>query len=117
MRKLVAVLPIVLLSFNCQKKAASDSDTPSSSGPYFTKVKSIIQSNCISCHDPAGSWQGRPTDLSSDDKIVQAAAAIKAAVADPVTPTNQRMPQGGQLSQEDINTIVSWFNKGGKSTD
>lgn len=114
MKMIFILITLVFVLEGCSN--SKQADTPSA-GPYFPKVKTIVQLNCLTCHDPSGSWQGRPTDLSSDDKIVQLAASIKAAVADPVTITNHRMPQGGQLSQADINTIVNWFNKGGKATD
>jgi hypothetical protein len=46
--------------------------------------------------------------------------SIKASVADPATPGplgNRRMPENGELTQEEIAVIVAWFDKGGKSTD
>lgn len=92
-------------------------DTPVTTNVYFPKVKTIIQANCLQCHDPGGDWRGRPTDLSKDEMIVQAAGSIKMAVADPPTVTNRHMPQGGQLAQTDIDIIVAWYNKGGKATD
>jgi uncharacterized membrane protein len=98
--------------FSCTKKTADESI---GDGPYFPQVQQIIQANCITCHTQGG--QGMPTILTSDDDIVNSAAHIKAAVADPISPTNKRMPQGGQLSQKDINIIVAWFNKGGRKTD
>ena len=100
---------------SCTKK--SDSTTPTSSGPYFPKVKTIVQGNCLSCHSSSGSWAGKPTAFDTDSSIDAQYSVIKAAVADPVTPVNQRMPQGGSLSTADINTIVSWYGKGGKTTD
>jgi len=39
------------------------------------------------------------------------------AVADPVSFLNKRMPKGSELSSIDIEIIVKWHNKGGKSTD
>jgi uncharacterized membrane protein len=84
---------------------------------YFPKVKSIISQNCLSCHSKFGTWQGRPTALDTDIEIEQVSTSIKASVADPISPRNKRMPQGGQLSQSDINIIVKWFSKGGKVSD
>ena len=84
---------------------------------YFPKVKTIIANNCLSCHISTGTWAGRPTKFDTDLDITTAYSAIKRAVADPVTITNKRMPQGGTLSASDIDIIVKWFNKGGKATD
>lgn len=84
---------------------------------YFPTVKKIIQNQCLSCHSTTGSWQGRPVALDSDNDIVAKASFIKASVADPVSVTNKRMPLGSTLSNEEIDIIVKWFNKGGKASD
>lgn len=86
---------------------------------YFPQVKSIISSNCMSCHNSTAGleWTGRPTKFDTDTDITTNYAAIKASVNDPVSPTNRRMPQTGTLSASDIDIIVKWYNKGGKSTD
>ncbi len=112
MRTVVAFVCIVTL-YSCSKK---DADT-ATDGMYFPQVKKIIQNNCMSCHNSAGSWQGRPTQFDTDEDITRSYASIKAAVADPETFVNKRMPQGGSLSQADIDIIVKWFEKGGKTTD
>jgi len=113
--KLVSVLCLTaeLLLLNACKK--SEAVTPTDA--YFPAVKAIISTNCLSCHSSSGSWTGRPVAFDTDSQIVNLAGAIKAAVADPISPTNKRMPQGGSLSDSDINTIVNWYAKGGKATD
>jgi len=98
--------------------ACDKTDAPGpSSDKYFPEVKSIIQANCMSCHSSAGTWQGRPTAFDTDSAIALQFMAIKAAVADPISPVNRRMPQEGMLSAHDIEVIVKWFDKGGKITD
>ena len=84
---------------------------------YFPMVKDIIQNNCLACHSSTGTWAGRPVAFDSDSAISEQYAAIKAAVADPISVVNKRMPQGGTLPQSDIDIIVKWFVKGGKVTD
>ena len=81
----------------------------------FPKVKIIVRSNCtVSCHAPSMGFNiGLPVVLENDTDIVYHASGIKAAVADPVTPTNHRMPQGGNLSASDIDIIKKWFEGGG----
>ncbi len=115
-RNLLAVAIIVLTTaaLSCNKKSDSSN---TGTGAYFPKVRTIIQNNCASCHLSTGTWAGRPTALDNDSEIIAAAASIKAAVADPATPLNRRMPEGSSLSTADVNTIVSWYNKGGKITD
>ena len=98
---------------SCSKQ----SDMTPAPDKYFPLVKNIIQNNCLSCHSSTGTWQGRPVAFDSDTAIAELSASIKAAVADPISPTNRRMPQGGSLSANDIDIIVKWFNKGGKITD
>jgi uncharacterized membrane protein len=112
--KLIAVGLFALLIISCRN---SQEPTPSNSGPYFAKVKTIISNNCLSCHLSSGSWTGRPAAFDTDAQIVTSAQAIKASVADPITMTNKRMPQSGVLSQTDIDTIVAWYKAGGLATN
>lgn len=109
---LVCALSAGLLS--CQH---DDGVQPPVAEVYFPKVKAIIQANCMSCHSSSGSWEGRPVAFDTDEQITAAYTSIKAAVADPETITNKRMPKGSTLSQSDINTIIQWYQKGGKTTD
>jgi uncharacterized membrane protein len=85
------------------------------SGLLFPKVKAIIQANCLGCHSPGG--QGMPVVLTTDDDIVQLAVAIKHATVDPVSPQNRRMPPTGELSDENKNTIATWYAGGGTTTN
>lgn len=78
---------------------------------YFPQVKTIIQNNCISCHYQGG--QGMPIILTADSDILNRAASIKAATCDLPTPSNKRMPLGGELSDADKATITNWLEKGG----
>jgi uncharacterized membrane protein len=110
---LVAVAPTAIIA-SCSSGGSLVDPGP---GPYFGQVKSIIATNCVSCHSSSGPWTGRPTKFDSDADILLDAAAIKAAVADPVSVTNGRMPQGGRLSDHDIAVIVRWFQAGGRSSD
>ncbi len=108
---LTGILAIFTIS-SCKKE-----NNQAASANYFPKVRAIISNNCLTCHSSSGSWAGRPTKFDSDSDITSNYIAIKRAVADPVTITNKRMPQGGTLSASDIEIIVQWFNKGGKVTD
>jgi uncharacterized membrane protein len=106
----------------CKKKTTTQTPTPvtppPSKGPYFPAVKTIIQNNCLSCHSSTGTWAGRPTAFDSDSVIAAQNGLIKTAIVGPWSVGGiQRMPQGGSLSQTQINTIVNWVNAGGKTTD
>ena len=111
---LITAIIIFLVFFSCKKENVAPTKE---SNLYFPRVKTIIQNNCISCHSSSGTWAGRPVSFDSDSSISMQYANIKAAVADPVTFINKRMPQGGTLSQDDIDIIISWYNKGGKTSD
>ena len=115
MKWLVFVGVIVISAIiSCSK---TDNSIQPGSDKYFPTVKTIISNNCLTCHNSSGTWAGRPTKFDTDSDISSLYIAIKKAVADPVSPTNKRMPQGGSLSANDIDVIVKWFNKGGKVTD
>ena len=105
---------VISAIISCSK---TDNSIQPGSDKYFPTVKTIISNNCLTCHNSSGTWAGRPTKFDTDSDISSLYIAIKKAVADPVSPTNKRMPQGGSLSANDIDIIVKWFNKGGKVTD
>jgi len=81
----------------------------------FPKVKAIIQANCLGCHSPGG--EGMPVILTTDENIVTLAEAIKKATVDPVSPMNRRMPPTGDLSDDDKNIIVQWYEGGGTASN
>ena len=114
MRNIIYLFSLALVIVGFASCSKSSDTPPVTQGPYFPQVRTIIQNNCISCHSPGGA--GMPVLLHTDTLIVQSAASIKAAVNDPVTPVNHRMPQGGTLPAADIATIVNWYNAGGVST-
>ncbi|MBA3828923.1 MAG: hypothetical protein H0X33_08300 [Taibaiella sp.] len=110
----IVIIGGILGSYSCSKNS---SPSVPADQKYFPQVKTILQNNCMSCHNSAGSWEGRPTAFDDDSEIVAAHASIKAAITDPVTPTNRRMPQIGQLSASDIDIMVKWDAKGGGVND
>ena len=114
--RLFLTLTACVVAISCCKKE-SNTGGSTDSGPYFAKVKTIIQANCLSCHSSSGTWQGKPVAFDNDSSITAQSASIKAVVNDPVTVANRRMPEGSTLSASDIATIVNWYNKGGRTTD
>lgn len=73
---------------------------------YTADVSPIIQSRCAisGCHD-AGSING-PGELTSFDKIKNAAVQIKSAVV------SRYMPQGATLTTAEIKKITCWVDSG-----
>ena len=118
-RRCLFMLAGILLAiiFSCKKENVVLQ--PPTTDRYFSKVKLIIQNHCtISCHDPSHRfYQGMPVILETESDLVQRAPGIKASIADPITLTNKRMPSGSVLSFSDIDAIVKWNAKGGKTTD
>ena len=110
----LSFLLVLALISSCNKSSSSSAST---NGKYFPTVKAIIQNNCLSCHSSTGSWSGRPTSFDTDSSIAADYSIIKQSVAGPFTFTIHQMPQGGSLSTSDINTIIAWYDKGGKTTD
>lgn len=84
---------------------------------YYPAVKTIIAEKCLSCHASNGTWSGRPIKLDTDQDISSQSEAIKKSVADPVSPINRRMPQEDSLTEQQIQTIVNWYQKGGQATN
>ena len=116
--KKIILFSTLLFFFICScTKESAPVNVPAVSEKLFPKVKTIVTTSCtVTCHAPSmGFNTGLPVILENDTDIVYHAAAIKASVADPVTPTNHRMPQGGSLSAADIDIIVRWAAAGGTS--
>lgn len=83
-----------------------------SAGPLFTAVRTLIQNNCVSCHNATTANGG--TNLSTDCNIVSAKDRINVrAVQGTPTP----MPTSGLLPAADRQAITNWINAGGRVTD
>jgi len=100
---------------HAQVSFASSSDDAALT--YSADVASIIQENCTVCHRDGGI---APFALVTYQDARQYARRIKDAVASRVMPPYyydsdigiQDLKEDWRLSQEDINTIVSWVDEG-----
>ncbi|MPT31243.1 MAG: cytochrome c [Chryseobacterium sp.] len=107
MKLFVPVLGFFML-MSCDTKTYEDisDNTPITETVTYNKnVKTIIDNNCVVCHSPTGSNPYFPlTDhtavKNSIDNILD---RIQRANGDPL-----KMPQGGTLSQDNINMIIKW---------
>lgn len=104
MRKIVAVAGICLSLIACNKEKDSGKLTPACDGSnptYNSAIKSILDSRCgsASCHPNYTSYEGLSGILQSGD--------FKREVL-----TNQAMPEGSSLTQEQINKIQCWVDNG-----
>lgn len=121
MRKTIAILILITAISSC-----SDSDTfediednggtvappPSvTDATYSDNVKTIIDGNCVSCHSSGGAASFRPLTTFAE---------VKAAVEDrglldriqKQTGQSGIMPQGGRMSQSNIDLVVKWSTDG-----
>ncbi len=81
-------------------------------GPLFTAVKSLVQTNCVSCHNATNASGG--VNLSTDCAIVSAKDRINARA---VQGTPSPMPTSGLLPATERQKITNWINAGGRLTD
>lgn len=78
---------------------------------YTKNVKSIIDANCISCHQNGRSAAFRPLTTYAEVK----AAVENAGLLNRIQLQNGQqgiMPQGGRMSQTNIDLIVKWNTDG-----
>lgn len=83
-----------------------------SEGPKFTAVKSLIQANCVTCHNATNASGG--VNLSTDCSIVSAKDRIKARAVDG---NPSPMPSSGLLPAAERQKITDWINAGGRVID
>ena len=96
-----------LLFFACENHVQEDELTeveeficdPNTS--FTNSIKPIIDAKCVSCHGGSQS-----PNLSTYNRVKNNANSIKAEV------TSRRMPQGGFLSNEQIELISCWIDSG-----
>ncbi len=81
-------------------------------GPLFTAVRTLLDNNCVSCHNAGNSNGGM--NWAVDCNVVANKDRIKARAVDN-NPSS--MPPGAPLSQADKNKITNWINAGGRFTD
>jgi len=90
----------VLLPMSCNK--ASGKLTPKCDGTtptYTSTVKTIIDDNCISCHSAYSSYSGL-NSITSNGQFEKHVL------------TKQDMPDGGSLSQDQLNKLQCWVENG-----
>lgn len=81
-------------------------------GPKFAAVRTLIQAQCVSCHNATTANGG--VNLSTDCSIVSAKDRIKARAVDGIP---SPMPSGGLLPASERQKITDWINAGGRVID
>ncbi|WP_316633865.1 cytochrome c [uncultured Flavobacterium sp.] len=84
---------------------------PTAAITYTKTVKSIIDGNCISCHSSSGSASFRPLTTYAQVKTAIETAGLLTRIQ---LQNGQQglMPQGGRMSQANIDLIVKWNTDG-----
>ncbi|WP_281233863.1 cytochrome c [Flavobacterium gelatinilyticum] len=84
---------------------------PATAVTYTKNVKSIIDANCIGCHQSGRSAGFRPLTTYAEVKAAVENANLLGRIQ---LQTGQQgiMPQGGRMSQTNIDLIVKWNTDG-----
>lgn len=104
MKKIFAISVLLLSLWACKKEKDEGKLTPVCDGSnptYDNTIKSILDSRCgsTSCHPNYTSYEGLSDILQNGE--------FRREVL-----TNQSMPQGSSLTQEQINKIQCWVDNG-----
>lgn len=86
--------------------------TSAAAGPLFTAVRSLLNTNCVSCHNNSIANGGM--NWTVDCNIVINKDRVKARAVDN-NPSS--MPPTGPLAQADKDKITAWINAGGRFSD
>lgn len=86
--------------------------TNAAAGPLFSAVRSLMQLNCVSCHNASNANGGMNWEI--DCNIVANKDRIKARAVDG---SPSPMPPSGLLPQSERDKITNWINAGGRYTD
>lgn len=113
--KIVPLACMLFLFLGCTNDSESDlvDDNVPGTTTYTNSIKSIMDTNCISCHGntPSG---GAPMSLTTYQNVKD--AVISRGLIDRVSRAqgaSGMMPLGGtRLSQSSIDQIVDWKNNG-----
>lgn len=84
---------------------------PVTTTSYSKNIKSIIDGNCISCHSSGRSAAFRPLTTFAEVKAAVENAGLLNRIQ---LQSGQQglMPQGGRMSQANIDLIVKWNTEG-----
>lgn len=105
MKKILYLLSSAAVFIACDSRTYEEiSDNTPITVPvkYNSDVKTIVDNNCIGCHS-AGSFKPFTTYADVKNNIDGILDRIQRPNGDP-----GKMPQGGSLSQTQINTFIKW---------
>lgn len=122
MKKAIALTILLATLTSCSdsdtyEDVTTPPDTPGTGTPpattisYTKNVKSIIDGNCVSCHSSGRSAAFRPLTTYAEVKAAVESAGLLNRIQ---LQSGQQglMPQGGRMSQTNIDLIVKWNTDG-----
>ena len=123
MKKTIALTILLASLASCSNSDTyQDVSTPTTTTPgtgttttttisYTKNVKSIIDGNCVSCHSSGRSASFRPLTTYAEVKTAVESAGLLGRIQ---LQSGQQglMPQGGRMSQVNIDLIVKWNTDG-----
>lgn len=111
MKKLLRLLPLVLLLTACADPTVTSAPLPTRTVSFASDVAPVLQTSCASCHHD-GSSSGGFSLADASSKTVYAyvrsgATSIVASIQ------SGSMPRGGgSVSTSDLALIKAWVNQG-----
>lgn len=109
-KKLLTLLVLSIILFSCEYHVEEESvigdeggeiESCDSTISFTTNIKSIIDTNCIECHGG-----NRFPDLRTYQGIKNSAETVRTQIV------NRTMPQGGSLTDDQIELIRCWIDNG-----
>jgi hypothetical protein len=112
--KKIALLFFVTLLISCDSKTYEEISSETKNPTFEKDIKPIINSNCVTCHNPNGissflpltSFEGVKAAVQSNDLIFR----IETATGEQSMPLN-----GPKLSKNSIELIKLWSQNGFKN--
>lgn len=114
MKRYFLTASLILILSSCDSSTYESLEEPEiivGKSTYQANVKSIIDSNCVSCHSVGGTASFRPLTTYSEVRN----AVLNTNLLDRIQRQNGepgQMPQTGRMSQDKINTILQWNTDG-----
>lgn len=116
MKKTIIYLSLLsLISFSCEKDSEDDLiETPTDQTEKVTydgAVKSIIDSNCISCH-ASPPVNGANTSLKTYEEVRALSDVVVERISRQPGKSGAMPPSGSRLPQSVIDTVSKWIADG-----
>ncbi|MFP3593472.1 c-type cytochrome [Chryseobacterium sp. SIMBA_038] len=108
MKKILYILSSAVLLIACESRTyeeISDNTPITETVRYTQDVKPVVEANCIGCHSATGSASYKP--FTNYDQVKANIDGILNRIQRQ-NGDSQKMPQGGSLSQSQINIFIKW---------